>query len=106
MLNYMVIVVFVLNFVPLAGCLSVLPCPGEVFPSGLLCRWPQWSFFCVWKWRWPGRRLWAESFALVMLLAEASCHCYLLLLRSCFYLLRCPLVWLVEMLCHVLMDAG
>ena len=106
MLNYLLIVVFVLNFVPLAGCPFVLPRLGEVLLSGLFCHWPERSFLCARKWRWPGRRLWVELFALVMLLAEASCHCYLLLLRSCFCLLIYPFVWPVEMLCHVLMDAG
>ena len=98
---------FVLNFAPVAGCLFVLPCPGGVFSSELLCHWPWWSLLGVRKLRWPRRCLWAEQFALVMLLAEASGHSYLLLLRSCFYLMRCLfLVWLVEMLCHVLMDVG
>ena len=105
MLDYLLMVVFVLNFVPLAGCLSVLPRLGDVLSSGSSCHWPERSCLCVRKWKWLVRCLWVELFALLMLLAEASCHCYLPFLRSRFCLLIYPFVWLLEILSPVLMDA-
>ena len=100
MLDYLFMVVFVLNFAPLAGCLSVLPRLGDVLSSGLSCHWPERSCLCVRKWKWLVHRLWVELFALLMLLAEANCYCYLPFLRSCFCLLIYPFLW-----CLILMDA-
>ena len=98
MLDYLFMVVFVLNFAPLAGW-SVLPRLGDVLSSGLSCHWPERSRLCVRKWKWLGHCLWVELFALLML-AEANCHCYLPFLRSCFCLLLYPFPWRL-----ILMDA-
>ena len=89
----LVVVVFVLNFAPLAGCRFVLPRLGGVLSSELSCHWPEQFRLCVGKWKLLVPLLWVDVSALLMLLAETDCCSGRLYLHSCFCSPVYPFLW-------------
>ena len=89
----LVVVGFVLNFAPLAGCLFVPPRLGGVLSSELSCHWPEQFCLCVEKWKLLVPLLWVDVSALLTLLAETDCCSGRLCLRSCFCALVYSCLW-------------